>query len=322
LSYIGIDIGGTKCAVVLGEAREGRPAVWEKRVLPTPAFPGPERMLPALMEQIDGMLSRGEIAGIGISCGGPLDSAGGVILSPPNLPGWDGVRISEILRERYRAPVLLENDANACALAEWKYGAGQGCRDFVFFTFGTGNGAGLILNGALYRGASDMAGEAGHWRLAEYGPVGYGKSGSLEGFCSGGGIAQLARQRILERLQMAGSHPFADSGGVTAQEVFSLARQGDPLALELCELAGMQFGRALALLIDLLNPQAIVAGGIFTRNYDLLHPIAWRVVERECLASSVRACRLLPSRLGEEIGDIAALSVALQAQNQRRRTGG
>ena len=95
---------------------------------------------------------------------------------------------TERIAEALGAPAFMENDANACALAEWRWGAGQGCRSMAFLTFGTGLGAGLILDGRLYRGACGMAGELGHWRLSDYGPTGYGKEGSFEGFCSGGGI--------------------------------------------------------------------------------------------------------------------------------------
>ena len=129
---------------------------------------------------------------IGVSCGGPLNSRTGVVQSPPNLPGWDDVPIVKILEDAFGIPAFLQNDANACALVEWKYGAGRGCENMVFLTMGTGMGAGVIADGRLLRGARDMAGEVGHLRLEKDGPVGYGKAGSFEGFTSGGGIARLA----------------------------------------------------------------------------------------------------------------------------------
>src|SRR5690606_15592063 len=135
------------------------------------------------------------LAAIGISCGGPLDSRRGVILSPPNLPGWDRIPVVEVFQQAFKVPVALQNDANAGALAEWLWGAGRGSHNMIFLTFGTGMGAGLILNGQLYSGTNDLAGEVGHIRLAPDGPVGYGKAGSFEGFCSGGGIKQLATDR-------------------------------------------------------------------------------------------------------------------------------
>lgn len=135
-----------------------------------------------------------EIRSVGISCGGPLDPVRGIIQSPPNLPGWCDVPITEIVRAKTGVPVFLQNDANACALAEWRFGAGRGTQNMVFLTFGTGLGAGIIVNGGILNGASGMAGECGHVRLASDGPVGYGKAGSFEGFCSGGGLARQGRE--------------------------------------------------------------------------------------------------------------------------------
>ena len=127
------------------------------------------------------------------------------------MPDWDNIPIVEIIKNHFGCPVHLQNDANACAVAEWKFGAGRGKNNVVFLTFGTGLGAGLILDGKLYRGASNMAGEAGHIRLASFGPVGYGKAGSFEGFCSGGGIAQLGRMYAQEKLQMGKRVSFCGS---------------------------------------------------------------------------------------------------------------
>jgi glucokinase len=188
----------------------------------------PEGVLKRLEQESRHLAEKGgTVSGIGISCGGPLDSKRGLILSPPNLPGWDNIPITEYFSSRFHVPVFLQNDANACALAEWRYGAGKGLDDMVFLTFGTGIGAGLILNGKLYEGKQSMAGEAGHWRMASFGPIGYGKAGSFEGFCSGGGIAQLARQKILEQLQMGKKHPLAEKlENISAKDVSRFAWGG------------------------------------------------------------------------------------------------
>ncbi|MFC2116959.1 ROK family protein, partial [Bacteroidota bacterium] len=208
MNIIGIDIGGTKCAVLLGNIKDdGDIEVLDKSVYTTADYSTPDKMLPQLQNGITDILKKNQlvannIASIGISCGGPLDSKRGVVLSPPNLPGWDEVHIVEFFENRFSIPAAIQNDANACALAEWKFGAGRGTQNMIFLTFGTGMGAGLILDGKLYSGTNDNAGEVGHVRLDNIGPVGYGKAGSFEGFCSGGGIAQLARIRALEKFQM------------------------------------------------------------------------------------------------------------------------
>ncbi len=212
---LGFDIGGTKCAVILGATDEnGNLQIIQKEVLPTskPVYSMIESLFTTaeLMLQEQSIISTA-LQGIGISCGGPLNSKKGVILSPPNLPGWDNIPIVQLTKERFVKNVMLQNDANACAVAEWKYGAGRGYSNIIFLTFGTGMGAGLILDGRLYSGTTDLAGEVGHLRLAEMGPAGFGKLGSFEGFCSGGGIAQLAQMKVRAKLQMGEQVSFCNN---------------------------------------------------------------------------------------------------------------
>ncbi len=303
---IGIDIGGTKCAVVLGDDTHIEKKI---RFDTTTCEETLERIIKAVSEI-------GEGDAIGISCGGPLDAEKGVILSPPNLVGWDNIPITHILEERFHIPAYLCNDANACALAEWKYGAGKGTKNMIFLTFGTGFGAGIILDGRLYNGTNGMAGEIGHIRLAEYGPVGYGKQGSVEGFCSGGGIAQIGRTLAMEQLQCGKTLPYcksiSDLDTINAKVLADFAHQGDEVGLETYRICGEMLGRSLAILVDLLNPEAIVIGSIFTRAEDLIRPHMERVLSVEALSTARSVCRVLPALLGESIGDFAALAVAFE----------
>jgi glucokinase len=246
----------------------------------------------------------------GISCGGPLDAARGIILSPPNLqPSWHGVEIARIITQRFGGRAMLMNDANACALAEWRFGAGRGCHNMVFLTSGTGMGAGLILNGKLYDGASGDAGEVGHMRLATDGPVGFGKAGSFEGFCSGGGIARLA----IAAARRHGSQPawLEVDGGTSTKRVAEAARSGDPIATEVMNEAGRRLGQAAAILIDVLNPERIVIGGHFPKTRDLLEPAMRASLTAEALPHSLKACRIVAAELGETIGSHGAIAVAL-----------
>lgn len=185
MSYIGIDIGGTKCAVTRGSGTN----IDEKIRFDTT---GRDETLARIFDAADRLMTR-DVTAVGVSCGGPLDSRRGVIMSPPNLPDWDDVHITERLQNRFGVGAYLCNDADACALAEWRYGAGTGTDSMIFLTFGTGIGAGLILGGRLYSGACGMAGEIGHVSLYEDGHIGYNKRGSVEGYCSGGGIAQYGK---------------------------------------------------------------------------------------------------------------------------------
>ena len=312
---IGFDIGGTKCAVSVGEERDGGLNILRKRTIPTDHAVPPRLMLERLCALAWELLAPGEVpVAAGISCGGPLDSRRGVILSPPNLPGWDEVPATAIVSALMRCPVALQNDANACAIAEWKYGAGVGADNLIFLTFGTGLGAGLILGGVPYTGACDMAGEVGHMRLCATGPVGYGKAGSFEGFCSGGGIAQLGRMVATEALQMGGRVSFcagADAlADITARDIAECAARGEADALRVFDLCAEKLGEGLSILIDLLNPECIILGSIFCRCEELLRPRMQQVIDRETLTLSRAACRILPAGLGERLGDCAALSVA------------
>ena len=312
MKLLGLDIGGTKCAAVTANWDGERLQILKKEKCPTDHSVSPETMLERLFALADGILD-GKSDAVGISCGGPLDSAHGVILGPPNLPGWDDVPVTALAARHFGAPAHLQNDANACAVAEWKFGAGRGTRNMIFLTFGTGLGAGLILDGRLYSGTNDNAGECGHLRLERFGPVGYGKQGSFEGFCSGGGLAQLGCAMARERVQRGVCPAYYQNGeaGVTAKSIADAARAGDETALEVYRVCGEYLGRGLAVLIDLLNPQRIVLGSIFARSGDLLRESMERSLRGEALAASAACCQIVAAELGESIGDYAALATAL-----------
>ena len=289
---IGLDIGGTKCAVSTGEAVEGGIKILSRDEFPT-AGRSWHQVLDEFAHRIENLST---LKAIGISCGGPLDSKRGIVMSPPNLPGWDNVPVADFFRERFGAPVALQNDANACALAEYLYGSGRGVKNLVFMTFGTGLGAGIIIDGKLYSGANDNAGEIGHIRLAPSGPLGYNKEGSAEGFCSGAGIARLAKLR--------------KGLDLTTKEIFARVRAGDADCTEVFRESAEKLATILAFTIDILNPEVIALGGVFMRNAALFMPVVEPILEREALAPALKACRIVPAELGENIGDYAALAVA------------
>lgn len=296
----GLDIGGTKCALVIGDRTGKVLARWQVATADYGA--DWQRLINDLLKNAEGIYTRP--LAVGVSCGGPLSSARGVIMSPPNLPGWDDVHIVEWLQNRLSVPAFLQNDANTCALAEWQFGAGRGCNNMVFLTFGTGMGAGLILDGRLYAGTNDMAGEAGHMRLAPDGPEGYGKRGSFEGFCSGGGIRQLAQMELGKDL--------------SCKQLCELADAGDADARRVLEKSADYLGRALAVLIDILNPERIVIGSIYARAERHFKDGALSAIRREALSLSSGVCEIVPAGLGDSIGDIAALSIAWNGLNGAR----
>ena len=311
---LGIDIGGTKCAAVTAQYTDGNITLLKKESFSTEFKASPEETVKRLIALSDKILDKKPDA-IGISCGGPLDSKRGIIMSPPNLPGWDNVEIVRSFEEHYGVKPKLQNDANASAVAEWKFGAGKGCNNMIFLTFGTGLGAGLILDGRLYSGTNDNAGEVGHIRLENTGPVGYGKAGSFEGFCSGGGIAQLGYMKALEKLEKGICPLYFRSGmsaeDVTAKSIAEAADKGDETALEVYRVCGEHLGRGLSLLIDILNPQRIIIGSVFSRSGHLMSESMKKIIEEEALPLSASCCQILPAALGENTGDYAAVATAL-----------
>lgn len=308
---LGFDIGGTKCAVITAEWDGEHVTLLKKEKCATDLSISAEAMIDKLTAIADGILDRTPDK-IGISCGGPLDSNTGVIMGPPNLPGWDNVEIVKIIENHYGAPTFLQNDANACALAEWKFGAGRGSRNMIFLTFGTGLGAGLILDGKLYGGTNGNAGEVGHIRADKDGPVGYGKAGSLEGFCSGGGIAKLGVMLARESIK-TGKYPAyltedMSEDSVSARTIAEAADAGDETALEVYRTSGRYLGRGLAVMIDILNPETIVIGSVFARSGYLLRDAMEEEIKKEALPMSAGVCKVVAAELGEAIGDYAAIA--------------
>ena len=311
---VGLDIGGTKCAISAGENADGKIKILSREEFPTAGLSW-QQVLEEFARRIEALTSPSPVphsplvrrsfsaggfpvplSSIGISCGGPLDSKRGIIMSPPNLPGWDDVPVVKFFEDRFHVPTAVQNDANACALAEYLYGSGRGVRNLVFMTFGTGLGAGIIIDGSLYSGSNDNAGEIGHIRLAPTGPIGYNKAGSAEGFCSGAGMARLAKIR--------------KGLDVTTKELFARVRAGDPECAEVFRESAEKLATILAFTIDILNPEVIALGGVFMRNADLFMPIVDPILDREALPHARKVCRILPAELGENIGDYAALAVA------------
>ncbi len=321
--WIGLDIGGTKCAVLLATVDNGI-QILDKIRFETHTELGFQQAYERLIASIEEILQRNDVAldrvqAIGISCGGPLDSRKGVILCPPNLPGWVNVPIVKMLEEKFGVSTFIQNDANACALVEWKLGAGRGVQDMVFLTFGTGMGGGIIAEGRLLRGHTDMGGEVGHLRLTKDGPVGFGKAGSFEGYASGGGIHRQA-VALTKQLVEAGTPPAWVRNGLpeiewTAKMLADYARQGDEDAKKLWEQVGRRLGEGLALIVDTVNPERIVIGSIFARCEDLLRSPMEEALRREAIPFSLEGFSVVPAETGEQLGDFASVMVALYAQN-------
>ncbi|MBT5901304.1 MAG: ROK family protein [Opitutaceae bacterium] len=302
--FIGIDIGGTKMAVSIFDVTTS--SVERVERFPSGADCDPAEMVERMVAVARGWIDAKGTApeAVGVSVGAVYDWASGCVTDAPHLPNWKGFPVVATFKEAFGVPVFAENDANACALAEWRYGAGRGCDHVIFLTFGTGLGAGLILNGRLYRGASGLAGEVGAMRVADSGPAVRDKPGCLEGFASGAGIAQLAAAaRAHNQETTLPENP-------TAKDVFSAAGEGDAVALAVVEESTVKLGQGLATLLDVLSPDRIVLGSIFVRAESMIRPLLEETLRHEAMAETNAACQIVPAELGESIGNFGAATLA------------
>lgn len=308
-NLLGFDIGGTKTAVVLGTP-EGE--ILARVETPTPAMETFEEAFTRIVRTADQLLASKGIQpqAISVAVGGPLDIERGIIYSPPHLPTWVNAPLKDRLTDHYHLPVFVEHDGNAGALAEWYFGAGRGTQNMIYLTAGTGLGAGIILNGRIYRGSSDTAGEIGHISLSEDGPMEYGKAGSWEGYCSGSGLVKLAHLRQPQRWPE----------GTTTHDIVTLALSSDPDAVQLITEMGTWLGKGLAILVDILNPQVIVVGTLGVVLGELLLAPTREVLKKEALPIAGNACRVVPAELGDRLSSLSALMAAIDVYKRGEKS--
>jgi glucokinase len=305
--YVALDIGGTKCAASLGTAD----AKILSRVEASTSdgldeWPAAGDVLCDLIYRLlEGSKTQlSLIKSIGVSCGGPLDPTAGTVLNPPNLPGWKNVPLKSFLEAKYQGlPTLLENDANATALAEQRWGAGVGLKDFAYLTCGTGIGAGLILSGHLYRGKRDLAGELGHAVIVPNGPECLcGKRGCLEALSSGGAIGR------------AGAVAYGDLS-VTGKIVIERAAAGDSVATGILMNAAFYLGIGIANLLHTLDLQRVVLGSVAAYAGGLFLKEVRETVSSNTWSSICHDVSIVPSGLGPQSQDLAALAIALSVED-------
>ncbi len=312
-TILGLDLGGTKTACVEGtlDARILQRSEFETRAAEPFAQTFPTLLAQARKVIDNAGRSGRSVRAISVSIGGPLRIEEGFLINPPHLPGWHAIPLkAELARAFPGLPVFVEHDGNAGALAEFHHGVGKGranLQHLIFLTFGTGIGAGFIVNGHILRGVTDTAGEVGHWRLAEDGPPGFGKRGSWESFASGAGLVELAAEMFPARWTVH----------APIRSLVEAMLRDDTDALAVAAVAGKWMGRGLALLIDALNPQIIVFGSLGVVLGERILGPARQVISQEALPQAAAACELLPAALGSRIGDVAALMAALTHPSAR-----
>lgn len=285
---------------------------------PTDAEEGPEAVVRRIADCAREALKEAgvpleAIAGVGAMAAGPLDLARGVITTPPNLPGWQDVPLRDMLRQAFGLPVLLENDANAQAYGEYRFGAGKGARNLLFVTVSTGIGGGIVMDGRIYHGASGAAGEVGHLPLDPAGPpCGAGHPGDLEAMASGLAIAREARAALQRGRCPVLRRLAAEGREVSAETVAEAAALGDADAAEIIERSGRYLGMGLAGLVNVLNPDTVVLGGGLTNIGDRYLAPAREELARRAFPQALADVRVAIGSLGERAGALGA--VALMAE--------
>lgn len=312
MAVLAIDIGGTKLAAGVVDAG-GR--ILARGEVPTIAAEGPTRVLERIVGLGKDLLGRSEVSvdavrRIGVGCAGPVDRLAGLVLNPPNLPGWTRVALADHLQQAFGLPVILENDANAAALGEFRHGAGKGTRSLVYLTVSTGIGGGIVLDGKIWHGLKDAAGEIGHMTIAPDGPLcGCGNYGCLEAIASGPSIARRAREAL------AGGRPTRLRGvpSLTAADVVRLAREGDEVACEVWEETVRYLSLGVAAAITILAPERVVIGGGVTEAGEFLFEPLRREVRSRVKLVPMESIPILPAALGRDVGILGAAAVALDA---------
>ncbi|MFL6056240.1 MAG: ROK family protein [Actinoallomurus sp.] len=306
---LALDIGGTKLAAGV-VARSGEAMSFVRT--PTKVEEGPEAVVKRLLDLGHEALAvsghaPATVAAVGIGCGGPLDPVAGRVQGPPGLPGWDDVPIVDVVRAAYGRPAFLENDATAAVLGEYRFGPWRDVRHMLYLTVSTGVGGGVILDGRLHRGAAGNGGEFGHVIVDWHGRVcGCGQRGCIEAYASGTSIAR----RAAEALGGGDASSMRGVERVTAETVSSHARQGDPLAVRIWEETTAALGRALAVMINVIEPQLVILGGGVTRAGDALLLPVRRTALAQAMRPAAGAARIELSAHGDAVGVVGAAASA------------
>ncbi|HSC33201.1 MAG TPA: ROK family protein [Gemmatimonadaceae bacterium] len=317
---LGVDLGGTN--IVVGAMPEDGSRELAIRSEPTHAERGSEAVVDRIVSMIAQVISDviaehdakpHDFLGVGVGAPGPLDRERGVVVVAPNL-GWRDFPLRDAISDRIRLPATLDNDANCATLGEWWRGAAQGGRNVVGITIGTGIGGGIVIDGKLYHGSSDVAGEIGHTTIDSTGRYcRCGNYGCLEAYASGPAIALRARE-ALERDEVSALHKMVkgDLDLLTAATVYEAAHRGDALALEVVRDTARFLGTGIANLLNTVNPDVVVITGGVTRAGDRLFEPLRAEVKRRAFRPAVAACRIVPGALEGTAGVVGAVATFKQ----------
>jgi glucokinase len=288
---IGLDLGGTKIAAAAATPA-GR--IVSEIIVPTEAGKGHEQVIKNIIKAIDTLArsKKSQVGCIGIGVPGPIDFKTGVVIDPPNLPGWKKVNLKKILQKRFKVPVQVDNDANCAALGEALFGAGKKAKDFLYITVSTGIGGGIIINRQIYRGVNGSAGEFGHMIIDPRGyKCGCGNRGDLEAMASGTSIKTRS--------------------GEDAMAIHIRAQQGDKKALKVIEETGKYLGIGIANLVNIFNPEMVVVGGGLSNLGEMLLKPARQEFKKHALKLPAKSVKIVRAELRDKSGLYGAIALCL-----------
>lgn len=312
---LGIDLGGTKTGVCAGRA-DG--TLLARRRMPTQTGDGPDAWLPrvkalALEVLAEAGATPSDVVRIGISAPGPLNIADRILDAPPNMQGWERVPLLDMIEGALGRPAVMNNDANACALAEYYYGSHKGVGDLVYLTHSTGIGGGILTGGTLVQGVCDYGGEVGHMVLDAGGPpCPCGMRGCFELYCGGKNVADRLRDEIARTGAKTRvlDHAQGDPAAISFECLTAAVREGDALALRYWDEHLERLAQGVGTIIMMVNPRVVLLGTITIHNPDLVLPGLRERLTRYCWKRAREACEIAPSALSGTIGDLSAIAVA------------
>ncbi|MEI6810144.1 MAG: ROK family protein, partial [bacterium] len=323
MRILGIDIGGTKTAICVGN-ESGK--ILSSIRIPTLTGDSMKDYFLQVRDQCNKAVAQAgiklkDVDIVGISAPGPLSVPKGTLIAPPNNPGWKNVPIVKIIKDMLKRPVVMNNDANAAVLAEYFFGEYRGTKDLVYLTFSTGMGGGIVAAGRLVQGITDMGGEVGHLTLDINGPrCGCGKNGCWEAYVGGKNLAEQLKKKI-----KAGKIKtlIVDKAGgkidqITTKSLADAARAGDPFAVAEWDTFMEHMAHGMSNIIMILNPEVIVLGTIAIHERDLVLKPLRKKLARYAWEWPLKACKIVPSKLGVEIGELAALAVGVAGLDSKR----
>jgi len=310
---VGIDLGGTK---ILAAVADSKARILAETRLDTEAKKGLSKVMSnvkiAVLKALwKARTSLKNVTSICIGAPGPIIYKKGLIVSPPNMPGWGKVNLKDRIKRIFKKPVFMENDANLAAFAEAVKGAGKGMRNVVYFTLSTGIGGGIVLDGRIFRGKTGGAGEVGHMVIEKEGiRCGCGGRGCLEAMGSGTAVARMAQKRAPKSsrmIKLAGGK----RSNITTEIVGQAARKGDTLAKNILREVGGNIGIGVANIVNILNPDIVVLGGGLTNLWDIIHEPIMRAYKNQVLEVPGAGVKIKKAKLGGYAGVIGAVLFAL-----------